>query len=295
MTKISHSHVIYEMNADNPPAAKVSPGKTVKVETKDVFGNQITSDQDRIQEIDRSLLHPATGPIYIEGAEPGDVLKINIEKISLESPAVQGLVPNFGLLGEDYQLHETKIFPVSDNSMRIGDISLPLNPMIGTIGVAPPEKSIPCNSPGNHGGNMDTRFVTTGATLLLPVFVKGALLTLGDVHARQGDGEVSGISAEVSATVKMKILIKESQSIEAPQIRYQDRIITLGSADNLNQAAKKAVRRMIETLSKEYPISKTSAYMLCTLVGDLAISQIVNPLKTARFTINRELIAGLAQ
>lgn len=167
--------------------------------------------------------------------------------------------------------------------------------MIGTIGVAPEDGKIPCNTPGSHGGNLDTPFITENVKLLLPVFHEGALLALGDSHARQGDVEVSGISAEVSSTVKLRTNLSQNEYIKSPQIRYENKIITLGSAESIYKSAQKALSQMVKLINHEFGLMETSAYLLCTLIGDLKVSQVVNPLKTVGVELEGNLVQEIIQ
>ena len=282
---LSKNHVIYEMAADNKPALHIVPPCRMRIETLDVFGNQ-TMTGASIAEIDRSRLHPATGPVYIENAEPGDALMVKILSIQVGNTATLGLVPKHGLIKSTRWA--TQQLPIQHSQLSFGRLRLPLKPMLGIIGVAPAARRIPCNWPGSHGGNLDTREITIGATVLLPVFVPGALLAVGDVHALQADGEVCGMAAEVPAVVELEIRVVKRPNfpIVCPWVFYGTQVIIIQSGRTIEEASQAAVKEMVAYLAGKYKISKTQAYCLCSLVADLRISQIVNPWVTVKVVVD---------
>ncbi|MEM1589031.1 MAG: acetamidase/formamidase family protein [Candidatus Bathyarchaeia archaeon] len=286
---LPRQHVFYNFSRDTEPALIVSPPCIINIETIDVFCGQLKQSHD-IRQADRTRFHPVTGPVYIEGAEPGDVLAIEIKAIQVEQKAWQGLIPGHGLLKpREFQTMEIS---VTQNKLRLGHVSVPIRPMIGIIGVAPPYKAIPSFWPGNHGGNIDTKEVTNEAIVLLPVFHSGALFGIGDVHALQGDGEVCGMGAETSATVEIFLrLFKTSVfKITTPWIKYFDSVFVLTSARTIEEAATEAIKYAVEFLHTKYGVTEEEAYCLCSLIGDLQISQVVNPWVTVKFAINMRSI-----
>ena len=204
----SSDGTIYAFDKNNPPQLRVKAGERIKIITKDCFSNQV-DEVNRLADINWNQINPATGPIFIEGAEAGDILKVSIDSITLADQGVCAVGPGFGLIPLPEMVQ--KIIPIRDQQLLFSDeIILPLNPMIGVIGVAPAGEPISTGTPAEHGGNMDTKLIKEGATLYLPIFVEGALFALGDLHAAMGDGEIGGSGVEVAGEVIVTLdLIKE--------------------------------------------------------------------------------------
>lgn len=279
---------IYQMSSDNPPAIEVEPGSEILVDSLDAFGGQIKRKEHTLDDVDMAEVNPATGPIYINGAKPGDTLKIDIKDIKLKEKGVQGIVPGFGLLKDKYSDPEVNVHPIKEGYVIFNEkVKIPVSPMVGTIGVAPKSGSVPCHTPGSHGGNLDTPDIRPGSTLFLPVFQPGALLALGDAHAVQADGEVCGVSIEIGTETLLKIDLVE-KGINNPQIETEDNFITLGSGETLEQAGEIALSEMIKYLKSCCDFEGKEAYKLATLICDMRISQIVNPLKTVRVILPKK-------
>lgn len=285
---------------DVEPVASVAPGETFEVETYDCFGNAVSPERDwskLLQSGEEIFENPVTGPIYVEGAEPGDTLAVEILKIDIAEQGVTALVPGFGLLEGWFnqvpplsKFSEVEggnaIFPLSNGR----SVKIPVRPMIGTIGVAPPTESISTVTPSRHGGNLDTPQVTAGNRLYLPVFVKGALFALGDVHAAQGHGEVCGTGIEVPALVTLKFEVLKGKKIDWPRIESPSEIMTVCSARPLEDAARLAVRELVKWIRTDFGLDEYDAYMLLSVAGDVDISQIVDPMYTVVAKIRKELI-----
>jgi len=280
---------VYAMDKDNPPAITVEPGESIQVETLDAFGGGIESEADGFEKLEMDRVNPATGPIAVEGAEPGDTLKVKIKDIELNDQGVQGIVPGFGFLSERFSEPVVTLHRVSEGKISFGDKELKIDPMIGTIGVAPEGEAVPCNTPGPHGGNLDTIDVGPGATLFFPVFQQGALLSLGDAHAAQGDGEVCGVGIEIGTVTTLKVDVAK-RSIETPRIETDERFMTLGSGETLEGAGKIALEAMIDYLSSKTDLSETEAYKFCSVAADMRISQVVNPLRTVRVIVPKKYL-----
>ncbi|WP_370621910.1 acetamidase/formamidase family protein [Bacillus sp. JCM 19034] len=151
--------IIYEFNRQHEPIKKVHSGTTLQIETYDCFTNQIRSEDTPVARIDWNRVNPATGPIYVEGAMPGDVLKVKIEQIELANQGVMVVGPQLGVMGQHITEMQSKIISVENGHALFDDVRIPLNPMIGVIGVAPEGDGINCGTPGSHGGNMDNKMV----------------------------------------------------------------------------------------------------------------------------------------
>lgn len=291
MQKISRNCVIYKFDKDNPPAITIEPGETVILETEDCFSNQITFSGEPFDAwFDYDRLNPATGPIEVLGAEPGDTLEVEIVQIVLAETGVIATKPGWGPLGKRTQKGIAKVVKISKAGVELSDqVILPLRPMVGVIGTAPPADPIPCHTPGPHGGNLDTRWITEGARVYLPIFVRGALLALGDVHAVMADGEVCGTGVECRAEVTVKISIRKDLHITCPIVVHGNKCYIISSSKDIETAFSSGLLEVMNLLQRTYNLTWEEAYMLASIAADLEICQIVNPLKTVRIAIPKKL------
>ncbi len=266
----------------------------MRLETADCFDDQVRAQGDFLDTIDWDRVNPATGPVYVEGAHPGDVLSVRIESIDIDGQGVMAVAPGFGVLGEEFpeQLH--RIVRIEDGTARIADgIAVPLRPMVGVIGVAPAGAPVSTASPGAHGGNMDTHLIGVGAVVYLPVAHEGALFAAGDLHAAMGDGEICGTGVEVSGSIALRFDVRSDLLIDEPVLETRDLVATIASAETLDAAAEHATRHMASLLTERLGLSLEVATMLMSAGGDLQVSQIVDPLRTARFALPKSVIGGL--
>lgn len=285
--------IIYEFNKDNPFIKKVASGTTLRIETYDCFQNQIQSEETEVANIDWDKINPATGPIYVENAQPGDVLKVKIEKIEIGDQGVMVIGPDLGIMGDRFEKMESKILSIQDDHVIFNDLELPLHKMIGVIGVAPKGDGINCGTPGAHGGNMDNKMVTEGATLYFPVFTEGALFSLGDFHAAMGDGEVSVSGVEVPGAATVTLEVIKGETIRQPLLENDEVFSQIYSAETLDEAAKEATREMIDRIVAKSNLPISDVTMLMSAVGQAEICQIVDPLMTARFVVPKWLLEKL--
>ncbi|MFC4810961.1 acetamidase/formamidase family protein [Paenibacillus sp. GCM10023250] len=291
MLNVSREQFFYSFSKDNSHALKVPSGSTIVLDTWDCFQDQIQSEQTTVSSIDWNRINPATGPIYVEGAKPGDVLKVRIDAIELGAQGLMAAGPGLGVMGHRLDAMRFKVIPVQDGHAVFDDkLRLPLNPMIGVIGVAPEGEAVSCGTPGPHGGNMDTKLITTGATLYLPVFQEGALFGLGDVHAAMGDGEVGVTGIEIPAKVTVTLEVLSGRAIPYPFVENEEGIAAIVSKETLDEAAKSAVEVMIDALLPHMEMSLPELIMLCSAAGQSQISQIVDPLMTARFFMPKSVL-----
>ena len=284
---------IYEFNQTNQPIASVSSGSTIRIETYDCFKNQIDSEDMELAELDWNQINPATGPIYIEDAKPGDVLKVTIESIEIEVSGVMLVGPNLGVMGPFIEEMSAKILPIRNDKIQFNELLLPLNKMIGVIGVAPTGEGVNCGTPGAHGGNMDNKMVTEGATLYFPIAVDGALFGLGDFHAAMGDGEVSVSGVEVAGAATVKLEVLKGETIEQPLLENAESFTQIASATSLDDAAKTATELVVRRLVERTDMSISEVTMLMSAVGQLEICQVVDPLVTVRFVVPKWLLKQL--
>ncbi|GKV56518.1 acetamidase [Sporosarcina sp. NCCP-2222] len=285
------SKVIYAFSKEHEPVIRVKPGTTVEIETYDCFQNQVQTADTKIGGIDWDAINPATGPIHIEGAMPGDLLKVTIEKLEIGEQGVMATGPELGVMGHRLEELVSKIIPIQDGKAHFNEkLALPLNPMIGVIGVAPEAEAISCGTPGRHGGNMDTKLITEGATLYFPVFVEGALFALGDFHAAMGDGEigVSGIEVPGKATVTLDVV--KGHTIAHPLLVNDEGFTFLVSAKTLDEAVKVAVEETADFLAARIDLSLAELTMLLSAVGQVQVSQVVDPLLTVRFFVPHQVL-----
>lgn len=285
--------IIYTFDKNHMPVITISSGTTIRMETFDCFQNQVTAETDKLEQLNWDQTNPATGPIYIEEAKPGDILKVKINKIEIGSQGVMMTLPNEGILGHRFTETTIKILPIKDDHMLLNDIKLPINKMIGVIGVAPKEEAINCGTPGPHGGNMDNKMITEGAILYLPVFVEGALFGLGDFHAAMGDGEVgvTGVEIEGAATVTLEVL--KGEAIEQPLLENEEVFTQIASAKTLDEAGKLATELMANRIVQKTGRSIAEVTMLLSAAGQIEICQMVDPLMTVRFVLPKSILTQL--
>lgn len=287
--KVDNTKTFYAFSPDLKPAVRVKPGTIVEIETKDCFSNQLISEEQLVTKIDWSLVNPATGPIYVEGAEPGDALVVKILKIDVSDEGFLVTLPGAGALPDLVKEARTRKCYVVGEKVVFRGLVIDARKMVGVIGVATGEKT-PTGVPGRHGGNLDTKYVTEGSTLYLPVEVEGALFGLGDLHAAMGDGEVCVTGCEVSGRVTVVLDLIKNSAPEWPILEYGDWVFALVSNEDLEESVKEAVEVGVKAISHVLRLDRDDAYMLASMVMDLEVSQVVDPRKTVRVRLPRNLI-----
>lgn len=267
---IGRDSVIYVMDKANPPALRVDDGDLVLAGCHDCFGGFIQTPQDDPEDLDHDLLNPATGPIYVEGAEPGDVLAVDLLHIEVGAQGSAPLYPGeFGFLKDDPIGAFTKIAAVENGVIVYrDDVRIPVQPMLGTLGVAPAGEPVSNLYMGDHGANMDHKDVCVGNTVYLPVFVTGALLALGDAHAIIGDGETAAAGLEVESLVTLRVRVLKGQSLPRPMIESPTEFMTCGWGMTMEEATSCAMRDMVDFLERKLDMPRAEAYNLAGLVGD---------------------------
>lgn len=264
-----------------PPVERVRPGEIFKMETPERFDDVFPSPKAHDQAV--------TGPVYVEGARPGQVLKVDIIDVEITSNVGHVLViAGRGPMGDRIAKTELRHVPVVDGKTALfrEDLRLPIvAPMIGRIGVAPAEGEIKSNTVGAHGGNIDNNHIVAGSTVYFPIFVEGALLSLGDIHAMQGDGE-SGLSAlEITADVTLCCSLEEDLPIKRPLAVSGGYVMTMADGATLDEAIKLALADMADLLAHRLDLSFSDAAMLISLVGDARICELVNPRMAAKVLV----------
>src|SRR6185295_8133607 len=239
--------------------------------------------------------HILTGPIYVEGAEPGDVLEVRIKTIKLAIPyAYNSFGPRSGFIPEDFQTSKTKIIPLDEKKMVAHfaeGIEIPLRPFFGSMGVAPPESMGKVNSapPGIHAGNLDNKELVAGTTLFIPVHIAGALFEVGDGHAGQGNGEVDITALETSLVGTFEFRVRKDLHLKAPRGETPTHFISMGLNPDLTEALKMAVREAIDFLVTEKHLSREDAYMLCSAGVDFNVTQAVDGTKGVHAMIPKSI------
>ncbi|EDL64917.1 acetamidase/formamidase family protein [Bacillus sp. SG-1] len=291
MLTINKDRIFYSFTKENSISHRVASGTTLAIETCDCFQDQITSEETELKALDWNQINPATGAVYVEGANPGDILKVKIEKIELGDRGVMMVQPGLGVMGHRIEESQVKMILIEGNEAIFSEeIRVPLNPMIGVIGVAPEEGAVSNGTPGAHGGNMDTKLIAEGSTLYLPVFQEGALFGLGDLHAAMGDGEISVSGIEIPGEVTVTLEVVKGSSIPYPFVETSEGLAVIVSKETVDEAAKSAVEIMIDAMLPQTDLTLNELTMLFSAAGQSQISQIVDPLMTARFFVPSYLL-----
>jgi acetamidase/formamidase len=280
--------------SEYPPVLKIKSGDFVQVHTL------ITSNPERLEaagvaadQVEKQLRevqsmkdkgpggHVLTGPIYIEGADSGDVLEVRLRSIDLAIPYGYNAIGAAGFLSDEIFDRKMRIIPLDAKKMIAhwaDGIDIPLHPFFGSLGVAPPKEAGRWNSapPWIHGGNLDNKELVAGTSVYYPVFVKGALFEIGDGHAAQGNGEVDITAIETSLIGKLQFIVHKGRSLRWPRAETATHVITMGCDRDLNAATHIAVREMIAYLMEEKQMSRADAYMLCSVAADVDITELVD-------------------
>jgi len=288
---VARDQSVFSLSREAAPVARIRPGDSLVLDTADCFSDQVQSAADTPGSVDWAHINPATGPVFVEGVEPGDVLSVFIERIDVAPRGVMAVSGDFGVLRDRFEGMSFAMIPIEGGSAEVAGASVPVQPMIGVIGVAPEGSPVPCGSPGAHGGNMDTRLIGAGATLFLPVFAPGALLAAGDLHAAMGDGEICGTGVEVAGSITLRVDVRRDLELSNPVVETADVIATIASAETLDDAADQATGDMADLLIQRLGLSAADATMLMSAAGQLQVSQVVDPLKTARYAMSKEILA----
>jgi acetamidase/formamidase len=272
------------------PVLRIESGEIVTIDAVEASGGQLGPHSTLVDmaHLDFAACDPVHGPIFVQDALPGDTLQIEMLDLQTADWGWTAIIPGFGLLADEFPEPALKIWKLEAGSAEfMPGIRLPLEPFCGEIGVAPGEpgafSTIP---PGPHGGNIDTKHLTKGATIYLPVLAPGALFSIGDGHAAQGDGEVCGTAIETPMRITVRLTVRKD--LHVPELQYRTAgpltartntapyYATTGHGPEVMEAARNAVRNMIDYLERTYSLSRPDAYMLCSVAADLKINEIVD-------------------
>jgi len=292
------------------PVLRISSGDTVRVETMiagglerlRLAGAPESEIPDSLKQVENSVTdrgpgaHPLTGPIYVEGAEPGDMLEVRIQRFEFLHPyGMTGFRPGSGTLPDEFPYARSKLIRINvpAGTAEFGPgIALKLAPFWGSIGVAPPSmiRRLSSGPPGAHAGNLDNKELVAGSTVYLPVHVSGGLVSMGDGHALQGDGEVTITALETSLRGTVQIFVRKGKQIRWPRAETPSHYISMGLHADLNEAARIATREMIDFLVSEKGMLRDEAYMLCSLAVDLRVTQLVDDTKGVHAMLPKSVI-----
>jgi amidase len=303
--------VYYTYCHSHPPAARIASGDTVVTKTRDASNDAFKPTDKTLAagNLDLSRVNPQTGPFYVEGAEPGDALKVTLNKISLNRDwGWGGAIPYFGALAPEYKTMMVTP-PVQDTlyvwrfdrarnvaildmpKSKIGKAEVPLRPFFGTIGTAPYGKEcISSLVPGTHGANMDFNEVVQGVTMYFPVFERGALFMLGDGHAAQGDGEIMGAAIETSFDVEFTVEVVKNKKISWPRLENDRFIMSIGSTRPLIDALRLACADLIDWMAADYGFDKMEAYQLLGQAAQIEIANVVDPSYSVACQIDKKYL-----
>jgi amidase len=286
MQKITKDHVVRTFDATHPPVARVQPGEVFVMETNDRFRDWNDGKKWPMEQIT-----VMTGPVFVEGVQPGQVLSVDI----LDIRPTQGFgyvitIPGYGAFKDQVEFRK-KIVPIEGNQVHYSDkITLPFAPNVSKIGLAPANGSQPSNAVGAFGGQLSNSQLGPGSTVYLPVLVEGGLLTIEDVHAKMGDGEIAGSAVEIAAEVTMRCGIASELKLGHPLIITQKEVLTMGEGETVETAVRMALDELAHLLMERTGIDITEAAMLVSIAADLRISEMGGKLCHVRAAMAREIV-----
>ncbi|MDI9370004.1 MAG: acetamidase [Synergistaceae bacterium] len=273
---ITVSDSVFSFSPDHPPVARVRPGDTVRFVVQDCFCGQITDESVLTTEIDFSKLNPTAGPVYVEGAEPGDALCAEILSIDIADRGYLCTMPGYGPMGDWCELR-TREVEVLDGVLRFKDLLFPARPMVGVMGTAPASGEVACEDPGPHGGNMDCKLIEAGARAYFPVRTEGALFQLGDLHASMGDGEIGGSGVEIAGSVIVRLGLVKDFQIDWPLVESRGMLHAVASGPEFVSVQRDAARQIQRLITAAWGWDDTDAALYLAARGDSAICQSCKP------------------
>lgn len=274
---------VHNFSKNNAPFCNAKPEELLLFKTLDCFGGQINSEEQLVETIDFSKANPAAGPVFIEGAEVGDVLVVDILDIAVDQVGFVCSIGGVGPLSSTAKLR-TKLIEVIDGVATFNDVKWNVSPMIGVIGTAPDGDDMVCGFAGNHGGNMDSKKIVKGARVYLPVRVPGALLQIGDLHASMGDGEISGTGIEISGQVIAKTSLIKKFELNWPITQTKDKWYVNTTAPTFEKALVEATKEMCRLMKPIYNWDETDIFMYLSIQGDFEMNQSAFPATVDMFT-----------
>jgi len=292
MKRLGREHRIYILDPKGEPAITLDSGEELMVETWDAFEG--IRDPSALEE--KALRGPATGPIYVNGAEPGDALKVDF--ISITPKAREGAVhmvrPGRGFLEAEFTQAYATVISFKDGQVVLpSGLRLPLMPSMGLVATTPTYPQNTASDSGPYGGDIDMKELVAGSTLYLPIFVPGGMLALGDCHAIVGDGAVAGTGAECSSDTHIRVTVEKGMGISSPRALTPDYFVVLSYGEELGPAMKGAVREMVDFLVQEKGMPPYDAYSLLSLAGDVRVSRTFRPISPVKMMLSRKALEQL--
>ncbi len=290
MKRLGRDHRIYVLEPEAEPAITIDSGEELLVEPWDAFAG--VRDPAALQA--KSLKGPATGPIYVNGAEPGDALRVDFISITPKEGAAHMVLPGRGFLGEEFNSAYPTVMALEDGYLVLpGGLRLPLAPSMGLVATTPTYPQNTASDSGPYGGDIDMKELVAGSSIFLPVFVAGGMLALGDCHAVVGDGAVAGTGAECSSDTQIRVTVEKGMGISAPRALTPDHFVVLSYGEELGPAMKQAVRDMVDFLVEEKGLAPYDAYTLCSLAGDVRVSRTFRPISPVKMMLSRQALDQL--
>ncbi|MDR0500130.1 MAG: acetamidase/formamidase family protein [Coriobacteriales bacterium] len=272
------SDQVYKFSKDNKPCETILPGEVVKFKALDCFSNTITNESITMQSTDFSydVANPAAGPVFVQGAEPGDVLVVDVYDVQVADHGVIATDDHCGPLfeGTDYR---SKIIQITDGMADFNGIKIAINPMVGVMGTAPDGDDVIDGYVGDHGGNMDCKLITKGSRLYFPVRVPGALLQMGDVHAIMGDGELCGTGLEIPADITVKTSIIKDFKLNWPVLETDDYWYVIACGQEYNDVVTNVCKEMRRLIMGITGWDAVETYMFMSVRCDLEVNQGCKP------------------
>ena len=290
MKTLSRDLRIYVLDPNNEPAITIESGEDLLVETWDAFEG--IRDPEVLEA--KSLKGPASGPIYVNGAEAGDALRIEFVSIKPKENPAHMIMPGRGFLEADFTEAYPTVMGIDDGDLVLpSGVRLPLRPSMGLVATTPTYPQETASDSGPYGGDIDMKELVEGSVLYLPVFVPGGLLALGDCHAVVGDGAVAGTGAECSADTHIRVTVEKAMNLSGPRAVTPEHFVVLSHGDDLGPAMKQAVRDMVDFLVAEKGLEPYDAYTLCSLAGDVRVSRTFRPISPVKMMLSRQALEQL--
>ncbi|MGH8071112.1 MAG: acetamidase/formamidase family protein [Candidatus Entotheonellia bacterium] len=285
MKRLSRDKFTTVLDPTLQPAITVASGEELVVETWDAYMGVWGANEQP------TVMGPATGPIAVEGASPGDALKVDILAIKPGPSAMHDVRAGRGFLGDEFTQRHPTVMPIRDGYLEFpGGLKVPVNPSVGLIATTPNAIQQTASDSGPYGGDIDMKELTSGSTIWLPVLVPGGLLVLGDCHAVVGDGAVGGTGAECAAEITLRVTLEKGMGIERPRALTPHYFVTVSYGEDVGEAMRQAVRDMVQFLAKEKGMEPYAAYSLLSLAGDVRVSRTFRPISPVKMMLSRQML-----
>jgi amidase len=289
MQRLSRDKYTTVLDPKLSPALTITSGEEFIVETWDAYMGVWGAHQQP------TVMGPATGPIAVQGASPGDALKVEILGLTPGPSAMHDVRAGRGFLGEEFTKRHPTVMPIRDGHLEFpGGLRIPINPSVGLIATTPTEVQQTASDSGPYGGDIDMKELIAGSTIWLPVFVPGGLLVLGDCHAVVGDGAVGGTGAECAAEITLRVTVEKGMGIARPRALTPQYFVTVSYGEDVGEAMRQAVRDMVQFLAAEKGMEPYAAYSLLSLAGDVRVSRTFRPISPVKMMLSRQVLEQLA-